>query len=289
MADRPLPAPLPADLPEDWTSGQIVAPDGADVGLSEQHGYNYQSKQINDAQRAVNQIREVLENGDIENTVTVEGGGHMDMEESLGGPPYTITVTEETDTPLTAEDVGAIPLPDNPVMGQVLIFDGSRWTSGDMTSELPVASETVLGGVKVGESLKIEKGVLDSRYIRNGTATGSFSASEKTIEIFFSQLTGTIRPLTTFSIYTMNSSTVETEFKWEIFDSVSGSSVLGQQTMAPNRGISHTFAAAQHTMAGKLSMLGGTSGIGDRLRLSSSAGVGTYRVTMVGFGPTNSE
>lgn len=55
MADRPLPAPLPADLPEDWTSGQIVAPDGADVGLSEQHGYNYQSKQINDAQRAVNQ------------------------------------------------------------------------------------------------------------------------------------------------------------------------------------------------------------------------------------------
>ena len=41
MADRPLSGPLPADLPEDWTSGQTIAPAGADVGLSEQHGYNY--------------------------------------------------------------------------------------------------------------------------------------------------------------------------------------------------------------------------------------------------------
>lgn len=61
MTDMQLPTPLPADLPENWTSGQIVAPAGADVGLSEQHGYNYQSRQINATQRAVNQIREVLE------------------------------------------------------------------------------------------------------------------------------------------------------------------------------------------------------------------------------------
>ena len=58
MADRPLPAPLPADLPEDWSSGQIVAPEGADVGLSEQHGYNYLMGQVNAAQRAVNTINE---------------------------------------------------------------------------------------------------------------------------------------------------------------------------------------------------------------------------------------
>ena len=31
--------PLPADLPENWTSGQIVAPTGAEAGLDEQHGY----------------------------------------------------------------------------------------------------------------------------------------------------------------------------------------------------------------------------------------------------------
>ena len=38
--NRPLPSPLPADLPEDWQDSLIVAPEGADVGLAEQHGYN---------------------------------------------------------------------------------------------------------------------------------------------------------------------------------------------------------------------------------------------------------
>ncbi len=289
MADRPLLEPLPADLPEDWTSGQIVAPSGADAGLSEQHGYNYLMAQVNAAQRAANAINERLADGDIENTITVDGGGHMEVEEALGGPPYQITVTEEADAPITAEDVGAVPLPDNPQKGQALIFDGSQWIPGDVTTELPVASAAVLGGVKVGESLKIDKGVLDARYIRSGTASGNFSASETTKEIFFYQLIGDIRPLTTFSIYTKNRSAVETEFKWEIVDSVGGSSVLHQQTIHPNSGISHTFAAAQYTTAGRLSILGGTSGVGDRLRLSSSAGVGTYLVTVVGFGPITFE
>lgn len=58
MADKPFDTPLPADLPEDWTSGQIVAPAGADVGLSQQHGYNYLMEQVNAAQRAANAINE---------------------------------------------------------------------------------------------------------------------------------------------------------------------------------------------------------------------------------------
>lgn len=58
MADRPFEQPLPADLPEDWTSGQTIAPAGADVGLSEQHGYNYLMEQVNAAQRALNAVNE---------------------------------------------------------------------------------------------------------------------------------------------------------------------------------------------------------------------------------------
>lgn len=61
MADRPLSAPLPADLPEDWTDGQIVAPSGASVGLSEQHGYNYLMEAVNRTQEAVNAINESFE------------------------------------------------------------------------------------------------------------------------------------------------------------------------------------------------------------------------------------
>lgn len=45
--------PLPADLPENWTSGQIIAPTGAEVGLDDQHGYNYLMKQVNNAQKAL--------------------------------------------------------------------------------------------------------------------------------------------------------------------------------------------------------------------------------------------
>lgn len=59
---KPLNTTLPADLPEDWELEQIVSPTGTDVGLSEQHGYNYQSKQINDAQRAINDINNAFAN-----------------------------------------------------------------------------------------------------------------------------------------------------------------------------------------------------------------------------------
>lgn len=50
--------PLPADLPENWTSQQTVAPTGAEVGMDEQHGYNYLMKQVNNAQKAAKALNE---------------------------------------------------------------------------------------------------------------------------------------------------------------------------------------------------------------------------------------
>ncbi len=49
---------LPADLPTDWSTEQYVSPNGTEVGLSRQHGYNYLMKQVNDAQKAVNTLAE---------------------------------------------------------------------------------------------------------------------------------------------------------------------------------------------------------------------------------------
>lgn len=54
-------ANLPADLPEDWTQGQIVSPNGTEVGLTEQHGYNYLMEQVNATQTEVNAINTALE------------------------------------------------------------------------------------------------------------------------------------------------------------------------------------------------------------------------------------
>ena len=59
--NKPISTPLPADLPENWTDTQYVSPGGTEVGLSEKHGYNYQSKQINAAQKAINELNEAFE------------------------------------------------------------------------------------------------------------------------------------------------------------------------------------------------------------------------------------
>lgn len=287
MADRPLPDQLPADLPEDWTSGQIVAPEGADAGLSEQHGYNYQSKQINNAQRAINQIRDVLESGDIENAVTVSGGGHMTMVGSLGDPPYEITVTEETDEPLTAEDVGAIPLPENPVKGQALIFNGSKWVPGNVASDLPIASSATLGGIMVGDGLEISKtGTLswDKSYIRAGKISGNFSSGSTNINIVFIMYAR--YPLMILKITLMNSSSAASDLTISVRRDATGSESVAatQSGISPNTG----FETQLVGVLGKYNaynFVGNFDGYGDTIKLSSSAGSGEYTIEVVGIGP----
>lgn len=61
MAEKPIKTPLPADLPEDWNAGQIVAPEGTAVGLTEKHGYNYLMAAVNRAQIGVNKVNEAFE------------------------------------------------------------------------------------------------------------------------------------------------------------------------------------------------------------------------------------
>lgn len=61
---------LPADLPENWTQGQTISPNGTEVGLTEQYGYNYLMKQVNDTQTEVNNINDALP--DVAQQATVE-------------------------------------------------------------------------------------------------------------------------------------------------------------------------------------------------------------------------
>lgn len=61
MADKPIKQPLTVDLPIDWKLGQIVAPDGVEVGLTDQHGYNYLMQQVNEARTAINSLNEFFE------------------------------------------------------------------------------------------------------------------------------------------------------------------------------------------------------------------------------------
>lgn len=67
--------PLPADLPTDWEANDIVAPNGAEAGLSEQHGYNYLMEQVNNAQTAISQTAQAVETETLQAVVQVTYNG----------------------------------------------------------------------------------------------------------------------------------------------------------------------------------------------------------------------
>lgn len=86
---------LPADLPTDWTTSQYVSPNGSEVSLSQQHGYNYLMEQVNAAQTAVNTLAEQaqeavsgLESGALTATATRSG-----TTVAITGPEDAVTVT----------------------------------------------------------------------------------------------------------------------------------------------------------------------------------------------------
>lgn len=48
MANKPIPSNPIADLPANWVGGQIVSPNGTEVGLSQKYGYNYLNSKVNE-------------------------------------------------------------------------------------------------------------------------------------------------------------------------------------------------------------------------------------------------
>lgn len=56
MPDNPITVPLPKDLPTNWSYGQTIGPNGTDVGLTQQYGYNYLMQQVNATQQAAEEL-----------------------------------------------------------------------------------------------------------------------------------------------------------------------------------------------------------------------------------------
>lgn len=129
MADRPLSAPLPADLPEDWADGQIVAPSGASVGLSEQHGYNYLMEMVNRAHEAVNAINESFDNISGKRTcrfvvgTSMAGWTQADCDYLCDGTDDQVEINEAIKN-----------LPDDG--GEIAILDGAYNISGNVSFDL---------------------------------------------------------------------------------------------------------------------------------------------------------
>lgn len=136
MAENPIKTPLPADLPEDWTGGQTVAPTGAEVGLSEQHGYNYLMEQVNAAQTAAKEIGEAfsgLATLGPDGKVPGEQLPKMDYDPAGSAEAVQKALTAHTgnkDNPhaVTAEQVGA----SRAVKGTYPIASGQSIQAGDV-------------------------------------------------------------------------------------------------------------------------------------------------------------
>lgn len=98
MPNNPITVPLPQDLPTNWTYGQTIGAAGTDVGLTQQHGYNYLMQQVNAAQQAAQEIGAAFEG-------------------------------------LTADDVGAFPAtedPSNPGCYYLMNNGGQEWINPPM-------------------------------------------------------------------------------------------------------------------------------------------------------------
>lgn len=75
MANNPITVPLPQDLPETWATNQVVSPDGVSAGLTPQHGYNYLMQQVNNAQKAAQELGEGIAGLSGDNLPASSDGG----------------------------------------------------------------------------------------------------------------------------------------------------------------------------------------------------------------------
>lgn len=96
-------ANLPADLPTNWTQGQIISPNGTEVGLTEQYGYNYLNEQVNNTQTEVNSLSTAQTNtqqqvntlntqvGNIQGQVTTQGQSITALQGTTASQGQSIT------------------------------------------------------------------------------------------------------------------------------------------------------------------------------------------------------
>lgn len=101
---KPITTPIVADLPENWTNGQTVAANGADAGLSQQHGYNYLNSKVNEALEDISVLND--------HAGTAYTTTNKPTASDVGAVPTTRTVNSKalsSNISLTASDVSAVP------------------------------------------------------------------------------------------------------------------------------------------------------------------------------------
>lgn len=97
--------PLPADLPENWTSGQIIAPTGAEAGLDDQHGYNYLMRQVNNAQKAATALNKGKADSVVAHDLSIPITGWQTDTEVVEYPHYIDITADVTSTTVVSVSI----------------------------------------------------------------------------------------------------------------------------------------------------------------------------------------
>lgn len=87
-------ANLPADLPTNWEQGQIITPNGTEVGLTQQYGYNYLNGQVNATETEVNNLSSEVSSLSI----AVAGAASQTSVDNIASTIGTTTDTGATST-----------------------------------------------------------------------------------------------------------------------------------------------------------------------------------------------
>lgn len=91
MATKPIQTNPTADLPTTWTNGQTVAPNGTDVGLATQYGYNYLNGKVNEALTDVGTINDAFSG--LQAAITTTGilkGSNGAISAAVAGTDYVV-------------------------------------------------------------------------------------------------------------------------------------------------------------------------------------------------------
>lgn len=160
MADNPITTPLPADLPEQWTYGQTVGPNGTDVGLTEQHGYNYLMRQVNATQEGVNALGEAFAE------VPVLEGGKVPVSQLPVGTPNGVAGLDSAGKVPSSQlpDMDYVPLSGGTMTGPLVL-------PGNPTANLQAAPKQYIDSVAstLNTALASRARIQTGSYVGTGT------------------------------------------------------------------------------------------------------------------------
>lgn len=173
MADKPIATNPTADIPQNWTDGQIVAPSGTSVGLTEKHGWNYIMSKINQALTLIGTLNDAWDafkalafKASASATYTPAG--------TVSKPTITVTPTTTSIGSASGWSAGTVP-----TLGTAIPADDiTAWSAGS-TSSIAVASGVLTFTQGTASSLSYT-----AKSIPNVTSVGtapSLTVTSKTV------------------------------------------------------------------------------------------------------------